>query len=66
MDGIKIRMAAARVNAGLSQAEIASRMKVSPTTIVHWENGKITPKPAQFEMFCRLCEISPQYVRVGK
>lgn len=55
----KIKMATARVEAGLTQGQIASLMKVSKNTIVAWEKGKIIPKPAQFEMYCRLCEFSP-------
>lgn len=54
---LKISMAAARVNAKKSQEELAKEMGLTRTTIVSWENGKIIPKPAQFEMFCRLCEI---------
>ena len=50
-------MAAARVNAKLSQEDIAKKMSLTRTTIVSWENGKTIPKPAQFEMFCRLCNI---------
>lgn len=55
MNQYKISMAAARVNAGLTQEDIAKAMKVSKMTVWNWENGKITPKPAQFQMFCELC-----------
>ena len=34
----KISMAAARVNAKLTQSEVAEIMKVSKQTIVNWEN----------------------------
>lgn len=51
-------MAAARVDKGLTQDDIARKMKVSKTTVVSWEKGKIIPKPAQFEMFCRICGFS--------
>lgn len=52
---IKISLAAARVNAKMTQSDLASKMHVSKQTIVNWENGKIIPKPAQFKMFCDLC-----------
>ena len=55
-------MAAARVNAGLTQIEIAKEMHLSKNTIVAWEKGKIIPKPAQFEMYCRLCNRSPDKI----
>ena len=51
-----ISMAAARVNAGLTQEEIAEKMQISRQTIVNWETGKVSPKPAQFKMFCDLCD----------
>ena len=51
----KITMAAARVNAGLTQSDVAAKMHVSKATIINWENGKIVPKPAQFAMFCAVC-----------
>lgn len=37
---IKITLAAARVNAGLTQREVAKKMHVSLTTVVNWERGK--------------------------
>jgi len=47
-----ISMKAARVNAELTQAEIAGIMGVSNKTIINWETGKVVPKPAQFKMYC--------------
>lgn len=48
----KISMAAARVNAKMTQEEVASRMHVTKQTIVNWETGRVIPKPAQFKLFC--------------
>ena len=50
----KISLAAARVNAGLTQSEVAQKMHVTKQTIVNWEKNKITPKPAQFYMLCEI------------
>ena len=58
----KISMAAARVNAGKSQQDVADEMGLARTTIVLWEKGKVIPKAAQFEMFCRVCNIPKDYV----
>lgn len=52
MEQFKITLAAARVNAGMTQSDVASKMKVSKQTIINWESGKIEMKPAQFKMFC--------------
>ena len=57
MEEIKISLAAARVNAGLTQVDIAREMHLSKQTIVNWENGKNIPKPAQLEMYCRICKF---------
>lgn len=54
MEQFRISLASARVNANLTQQEVAEKMHVSKQTIVNWENGKVKPKPAQFEMMCRL------------
>lgn len=48
----RITLAAARVNAGMTQEDVARKMKVSKATIVNWENGKTEMKPAQFKMYC--------------
>jgi len=47
-----ITMKAARVNACLTQADIARKMGISNKTVMNWETGKVIPKPAQFKMFC--------------
>lgn len=41
IEPIQISLAAARVNAGLTQAEVAEKMGVSRQTIINWELGKI-------------------------
>jgi transcriptional regulator with XRE-family HTH domain len=55
--GLQISMAAARVNAKMTQEEIAEKMDMARTTIISWETGKTIPKPSQFEMYCNLCNI---------
>ena len=52
MENFKISMAAARVNARMTQDDVAKRMHISKQTIVNWEKGIIIPKPAQFKMYC--------------
>lgn len=59
---IQISLAAARVNAGLTQEDVARTMKVSKQTIGNWEKGKIIPKPAEFEMMCRIYNIGTDYI----
>lgn len=62
MEDFKISLAAARTNAGLSQQDIADKMHVSRATIINWEKGKVTPKPAEFKMFCELCNAPMNFI----
>lgn len=57
MDEFKISIAAARVNANKTQAEVASALHVGKQTVVSWENGKTSPTVEKAEEFCRFCNI---------
>ncbi len=59
---LKITMAAARANAGLTQEEVARQMHLNKQTIVNWEKGRITPKPAQFYMYCEIVGMSRNHI----
>ncbi len=50
-----ISLKAARIDAGLTQAELARRLNVSETTIWKWETGKSEPKLSQFKVICDIC-----------
>lgn len=51
----KITLKAARVNAGLTQKEVANILKKNESTIVNWENGN--GKNIKFFDFKRLCSL---------
>lgn len=51
---MKITLKAARVNAGLNQADVANELSVNITTISNWESGKTKPS---IENFRKLCEL---------
>ena len=51
---IKISLAAARVNACLTQEDVAKRLKVSKKTIVNWEKGKVIPSFVVLEALSNL------------
>ena len=62
MNTYKISMAAARVNAKMTQEDVAREMNVAKQTIINWENGKVTPKPAQFKMFCMVVGAPEDFI----
>lgn len=59
---IRISLAAARVNANMTQEEVAKEMHVSKTTIVNWEKGKINPGIPEISMLSMLYNIPVDYI----
>lgn len=54
---LQISLAAARVNAKMTQDDVAKAMHVSKTTIVNWEKGKIIPGIPELTMLCSIYSI---------
>lgn len=54
MTNSKISLAAARVNAGYTQKEVAERLNMGERTIRRWESGKTAPTVDKFIELCRL------------
>ena len=54
MERIQISLAAARVNAKLTQNEVARVLKVAKQSIVNWENGKSEPKISEMRKLSEL------------
>lgn len=63
-ENIQISMKAARVNAGISQNEMAHKIGRSQNTVMWWETDKKIPRTDEFMKFCEICDIDPKYVRV--
>ena len=55
---IKLTLEAARVNAGLTQQELADKMGVSRSTVVSAENGYTEVRPVYLYAFCHVVGIS--------
>ena len=53
----KFSLASARVNANMTQAQVAEKMGVATTTIRNWEKGKSFPKQPAIEKLCELYGI---------
>lgn len=62
MKQIQISLAAARVNAGLTQEEVAKALKVGKQTIVSWEKGNSEPKMSQSRKLSELYKMPLDYI----
>lgn len=49
---------AARVNAGLTQKDVAKALGVSETTVIKWEKGTSVPLADKFVEMCKLYNVS--------
>lgn len=63
---IQISLAAARVNAGLTQDDVSKVLKVSKQTIVNWEKGKTIPSFSTLNTLSNLYKISIDYIFLPK
>ncbi len=59
---IRITMAAARVNAGLTQDQACKELHVTKQTLVNWEKGLTQPKIEQAERMSELYNIPYQNI----
>lgn len=57
MSTLQISLAAARVNAEMTQDEAAKAMHVGKQTIVSWEKGATEPKISQIRQLSKLYRI---------
>lgn len=58
----KISLAAARVNANMTQKEAAKALNISKNTLINWEKGKKSPKYSQLMGLCKLYDIQLDYI----
>lgn len=57
MSDLQISLAAARVNAKLTQQDVAEFLGVSKQSIVNWEKGKVLPNFATLQALSGLYKI---------
>lgn len=58
----KITLEAARVNAGLTQKELAELLGVSNVTVVNWEKGNTEPTISQLKVISDLSGIPMDFI----
>lgn len=61
---IKISMAAARINAGLTQKQLASICGVTESTVISWEKGKSLPSIKKLPLIESAFGIPLDYVKI--
>lgn len=55
--GIEISMAAARVNAALTQKQVCEALNISKTTLVNYEKGRTVPDMATGKKLAELYNL---------
>ena len=58
----QISLASARVNAGMTQDEVAKHLHKSKQTIINWEKGRVIPGIPEVEMLSRLYGIPVDFI----
>ena len=62
----KITLAAARVNKGMTQEQMAEAMGVSRQTVNDWENGKREMRTPYVYLFCQITGFSVNDILMPK
>lgn len=62
MKPLQISLAAARVNADLTQEDVANALGISKNTVVNWEKGRTVPDMAQWRKLELLYNIPMDYI----
>lgn len=55
---MQISLKAARVNAKMTQKDVAETIRVSPASVSKWESYKASPPADAFAALCRLYDVS--------
>lgn len=63
MDDFKISLRAARVNVGLSQAQVEAKTGFARSTLTRWERGKGFPRIDDLTKLCELYGLSVDRIK---
>lgn len=63
---MEITLKAARVNAGLTQAEVEKKTGFARSTLVRWENGKGFPRIDDLTTLCELYGVPVDCIKKNK
>ena len=62
MEKLRISLAAARVNAGLTQEDVAKELCISKQTVINWEKGRTIPGVPEIEALARIYGIPQENI----
>lgn len=60
---LKDRLKSARLNAQLTQKQIATMLNISQPTYAQWENGRRTPNPDTLTRLSEILDVSTDYLQ---
>lgn len=66
MGDLQISLAAARVNAEMTQDDVAAALHIGKQTIVNWEKGITEPKISQMRQLCELYNMPVENIFLSK
>lgn len=55
---LKISLVAARVNAGMTQTDVAKALHIDKGTLIKWEKGRLSPRASSLIALAKLYGIS--------
>lgn len=61
---MKLSLDALRVNAGMTQQDVADRLGVSRQTVMSWEKGDVEPKGLVIYALAKLYAVEIDHIRI--
>lgn len=61
---MKLSLEALRVNAGMTQQDVADRLGVSRSTVIKWEGGNVEPKELVVYALAKLFNVEIDTIRI--
>lgn len=61
----KLNLKAVRANAGLTQEELAKRLKITPQTLSSWENYETNIPAKKLQELCKICKADISQIFLG-
>lgn len=60
----KISLVAARINAGMTQDEVAERLEIGKQSLYNWEKGRADITIKNLKRLCELYKVPLEHIRI--